>query len=311
MKKLLGILVLGLLWCNVGFAEILELDHGIKINIPKNYEYAQFDQEEFQRVNLQDYLSKKELEDLIEETHTLLGMTGTETTTLIGKKGFADGYASLFEHIIKKKRNPESWSGFSKIDNKCGRKKTEKSQLKCIVNVMNLDPMIQIDIANGTNEEIKELSADLQEIVKNPKDVKEINKSSEIVKNYFGSEYQNEMKLKLTHIDNKQWGFAITGEDNLMGMKAKRLGYAMIYNDHFFSIQAFCMSQTSCKKIKKTNIMILQPYLSPISTSKKIETTATSNSNLAEELKKLSDLYKEGVLTKEEFEKAKKKILSQ
>ena len=238
-------------------------------------------------------------------------MTGTETTTLIGKKGFADGYASLFEHIIKKKRNPESWPGFSKINNKCGRKKTEKSQLKCIVKVMNLDPMIQIDIANGTNEEMKELSAGLQEIEKNPKDVKKINKSSEIVKNYFGSKYQNEIKLKLTHIDNKQWGFAITGKDNLFGMKAKRLGYAMIYNDHFFSIQAFCMSQTSCKKIKKTNIMILQPYLSPISTSKKIETTATSNSNLAEELKKLSDLYKEGVLTKEEFEKAKKKILSQ
>ena len=86
------------------------------------------------------------------------------------------------------------------------------------------------------------------------KDVKKINKSSEIVKNYFGSKYQNEIKLKLTHIDNKQWGFAITGEDNLMGMKAKRLGYAMIYNDHFFSIQAFCMSQTSCKKIKKTNM---------------------------------------------------------
>ena len=35
MKKLLGILVLGLLWCNVGLTEILELDHGIKINIPK------------------------------------------------------------------------------------------------------------------------------------------------------------------------------------------------------------------------------------------------------------------------------------
>ena len=32
---------------------------------------------------------------------------------------------------------------------------------------------------------------------------------------------------------------------------------------------------------------------------------------IADELTKLNDLYKEGVLTKEEFEKAKKKVLSQ
>ena len=49
MKKLLGILVLGLLWCNISFSETIELDQGIKINIPKNYEYLQFDQEEFMR----------------------------------------------------------------------------------------------------------------------------------------------------------------------------------------------------------------------------------------------------------------------
>ena len=261
MKKFLGILVLGLLWCNAGLTEILELDHGIKINIPKNYEYAQFDQEDFQRANLQDYLSKKEIEDTIKETHRLLGMTGTETTTLIGKKGFADGYASLFKHVIEKK-DPQTWTGFNKINNKCGRKKTEKSKLKCIMKVMNLDPMIQIDIANGTNEDMKELSLTLQEVEKNPKDVKKINKGSETVKNNLFSQYQSEINLKITHIDNKQWGFTITGKDNLFGMKAKRLGYTMIYNDHMFSIQAFCISQTNCKKIKKINIEILQPYLS-------------------------------------------------
>ena len=39
--------------------------------------------------------------------------------------------------------------------------------------------------------------------------------------------------------------------------------------------------------------------------------TTISSSGLTEELKGLHDLYKEGVLTKEEFEKAKKKILNQ
>mgnify|MGYP001256061967 CR=1 FL=1 len=44
---------------------------------------------------------------------------------------------------------------------------------------------------------------------------------------------------------------------------------------------------------------------------KKKETKDTSSSsNLTEELKELNKLYKEGVLTKEEFEKAKKKLLN-
>ena len=40
-------------------------------------------------------------------------------------------------------------------------------------------------------------------------------------------------------------------------------------------------------------------------------TISSTSSGIAKELKELSDLYKEGVLTKEEFEKAKKKVLSQ
>jgi hypothetical protein len=40
-------------------------------------------------------------------------------------------------------------------------------------------------------------------------------------------------------------------------------------------------------------------------------TNITSSSGLTEELKELHNLYKEGVLTKEEFEKVKKKVLSQ
>jgi len=44
---------------------------------------------------------------------------------------------------------------------------------------------------------------------------------------------------------------------------------------------------------------------------KKKETKDTSSSsNFTEELKELNKLYKEGVLTKEEFEKAKKKLLN-
>jgi hypothetical protein len=311
MKKFLGILVLGLLWCNVGFAEILELDHGIKINIPKNYEYLQFDQQDHARANMVGIdLSKNEIEDLINEQASLLGMDGTETTIIIAKKGYAEGYGDYYQHLIDGK-SPESWSGYRKFEKKCGKKKSQKSILKCLVKFMKLDPMIQIDIANGTNEDFKEMASSLKEIEgSSKKEIKEINKSFEPTKNSFGSYYKNTLNLKIAYIDNKQWGFEIIGEENMMGMKGKRIGYIMVHNDHAFLIQGYCFSQTTCKNIKKTNIEIIQPYLSPISTGKKIETTSTTSSNLTKELKELNELYKSGALTKEEFEKAKKKLLN-
>ena len=45
------------------------------------------------------------------------------------------------------------------------------------------------------------------------------------------------------------------------------------------------------------------------SENKEIENTSDVNKNLSEELDRLNNLLKEGVLTQEEFEKAKKKIL--
>ena len=42
----------------------------------------------------------------------------------------------------------------------------------------------------------------------------------------------------------------------------------------------------------------------------KIDNSNDINSNIVEQLKQLNSLYKSGILTKEEFEKAKKKILN-
>ena len=41
------------------------------------------------------------------------------------------------------------------------------------------------------------------------------------------------------------------------------------------------------------------------------ENTSIDSSNLSEELSKLNDLYEKGILTKDEFDKAKNKLLNQ
>ena len=68
MKKLLGIVVLGLLWCNIIFAKTIQLDQGVKIKIPNDYEYLQFNQYEFMKGNLEGMeMSKSEIDEIIDQ----------------------------------------------------------------------------------------------------------------------------------------------------------------------------------------------------------------------------------------------------
>ena len=55
-------------------------------------------------------------------------------------------------------------------------------------------------------------------------------------------------------------------------------------------------------KAKKNHLLNLDSYIN--------ENLSTDSSNISDQLKKLNDLYKSGALTKEEFDKAKSKILN-
>ena len=65
------------------------------------------------------------------------------------------------------------------------------------------------------------------------------------------------------------------------------------------------------RRIEKNNGKIKNPVISfkGIPENNEIESTSEVKKNLSEKLNKLNNLLKEGVLTQEEFEKAKKKIL--
>ncbi|MBD1173197.1 SHOCT domain-containing protein [Pelagibacterales bacterium SAG-MED03] len=65
-----------------------------------------------------------------------------------------------------------------------------------------------------------------------------------------------------------------------------------------------------CSKFNSKFNNMIKPVFSTIKKSIKSKTTKSSNNNFVEQLEQLNSLYKSGVLTKEEFEKAKKKILN-
>ena len=78
--------------------------------------------------------------------------------------------------------------------------------------------------------------------------------------------------------------------------------FLFIHNDRPYFMGVDCMGCTKLKKLSLTNMV--EPMLS----SKKNE--VSDNTNLTEQLNSLNELYKSGALTKEEFTKAKEKLLN-
>jgi hypothetical protein len=87
--------------------------------------------------------------------------------------------------------------------------------------------------------------------------------------------------------------------------------YLTIKNDKIFAIYQECIFK--CSNSEKKFGQMIEPIIN-INENKKIKKTNkkinSNHSNIVDQLNSLNELYKSGVLTKEEFEKAKKKILN-
>ena len=81
-----------------------------------------------------------------------------------------------------------------------------------------------------------------------------------------------------------------------------------VKNDHMLLIVSECWVNCS-KQTSKFEKMIKPLFSNNVKIQKKTSNTS-NNYDLTEKLRTLSELYKSGVLTKEEFTKAKKKLLN-
>ena len=119
MKKLLGILVLGLLWCNVVSSKPLEIANNITIRIPENYEYVQFEYKKNlkSQINILDKKDQKILKKIYRLDSKILGLNGKEIVTKIAKKGFSENYSSWINHTAKNKK--EEWIGNEEFRQQC------------------------------------------------------------------------------------------------------------------------------------------------------------------------------------------------
>jgi len=121
-----------------------------------------------------------------------------------------------------------------------------------------------------------------------------------------GSELKNLIKLTKFNIKNNQYNEASMSSKFSMNMGVYKMTidfYGFVRNDKPIIILNSCLNKCP------SNMMYIEKMILPISTIVN-QTSKLKNNDLIDQLKTLSDLYKSGLLTKEEFEKAKKKLLN-
>jgi len=336
IKKLLGIMVLGLLLSGNSMAKTKNIGNGISINVPNEYEYFELTFKQFSsRFPDIDYTdldewgigidskiivlaNKKKSIRLFEDLTTVTGLAKLEDE-------FYEPLLELFENpaLIKivekyvKKKFPNRdldnlseeelnilfYHGFT---DKKFMKKID-IYIRPLINKFNskyefdkITVILNLDKSSSIAEEINKISvADAKQILKDF--IKQMIKESP--KDPMARELKS-MKYKI----NKNHHENLYLQSNWIGKGALQTAQEFIWtshNDKFF----FMMSQCYIKCESTDFLKIIKPtdlYIQSKSLAKENE----NNTDIINQLKSLKKLLDEGVLTQEEFTQAKKKLLN-
>ena len=295
MKKLLGILVLGLLFCNVGFAKIINIENRVNLEVPNDYEYI-------------------ELESIPETMSSAEDVVGQDPKIfLVGNKKsinfsirYIESADELFEPILEKMQQKNFRS----------QKKMEKfigSELNKLFKKNGYEGVVGIIFSNET---IDQIDVELMDLVKEIRSMnnaelkKEVKKYKKEINNWFYNEIGEELKpwakirnFKVAKNKYNDPFVVLTVDYKVPPLRGQTEVYMFIKDNKIILAYFECLN---CS-VKKGSI---EKMFKPTFSANEIKKTSASKSDLSEQIKTLHELYKQGALTKEEFEKAKKKLLN-
>ena len=340
MKKLLGILVLGLLLSGNVEAKTKNIGNGLSINIPNKYKYFE--------------LTFRQLVSRFPE--------------IVSDEQIYDDFGiGMGAKLIVISDNQKTIKFFNDVTSVTGLEKLNRKHVQPLMQKLQdqkfLDKMMKIiqkeepnaDFENMTEEEMVQL---MEKISENPKMIKaferlfkpnikkfnaeyDLDKYTILLIGDKNAEYLEEIKDEsisdLTQIlkdlleefyedtndpslkDIRDWQFEIAKNHNgnlylysdnnfqspYITSKYYSETFWTTHNNKIFIASSICTGKCNASTdlldvIKPTNLFV---------ESNSIATDSTNN-NLVEQLNSLNKLYKSGALTKEEFEKAKKKLLN-
>ena len=294
MKKLLGIVVLGLLWCNTSFAKTINIENKILLNVPENFNYIKIEADE--------------VADYYEEFFSSLGedtafyYIGTDDSIEFANALIND-QDKVLEPIMKKmeKKNFSTEKSMINFVSKEIKKLMKKNKYQGVIWVL------------VSEENLEDTDYDLFEIVESLKNMNkaDMNKATLEYKKELKDELNldeveglnlkiSKFKIEKNKINSPAFDLKIAA--NMFNINWDMEIYGYLKNNKPIIVGSECIGK--CKGVSGIKNMIV--YSNATSTN----TSSESSSSIVDNLNKLNDLYKSGVLTKEEFEKAKKKLLN-
>ena len=318
-KKLLFILALSLLWCNLGFSKIINIENKITLDMPNNHKYIKL--EEDQSLGDVDLSEMFEAFDILEPD---IFMTGPSNlidfyqSLINGEDPMNNEVVSLlFKKLEKKASSFKNEITLNKMIVKEIKKTLKKEKIDfenyIIISKKKISELDLSDlgfdlseIKGMNNEELANLTKELRnEATKEAGDNKTISsgpativiKKLKVSKNKY-----NELFL------NAEINLSIAINDYMSMSNLNYIFFVIEKNDYSYLIISECLVNCSnhAKKFKK----MIKPAFSQKLAIKKNVSSQEISSNIVEQLKQLKQLYEEGALTKEEFEIAKKKLLN-
>ena len=322
MKKLLGIMVLGLFWCNTLSAKILNIENKIQIEVPSSHKFIRYNNEEITE-------SINELKDSIDGIEVDFYLVGPSKYVDLEKALVMDGEDPMENEYVK--------SIIKKYEGKLERKMLQDplkagkwiiSEMKKIMKKEKIDFITYVFVTNKTliemasgEDEIIDMLTELQsmnnsELIKQTKEIKKEIASFEGASRTsyaIGPSTFTYNKLKISK--NKNGNLFLKGPSKFfmainetMTIDAVLNVYLGEHNNRTYAFLSACY--VDCSKFNSKFDKMIKPTFSTKEQIQKTKSTLSADSNLTEQLKTLSELYKSGALTKEEFTKAKKKLLN-
>jgi len=291
MKKVLTLTLIGFFISGIVQAKIISIENRVRLNVPDNFNYIKIDtySEYFQEL----------FEGFGEDANFYY--VGTDSSV-------------EFANLMVTDQNKLLGSIMEKMEKK--KFKTEKSainfisrEMKKLIKKYRYEGVIWVYLSH---ENLEDVDNELFEIVK---EVKNMNKNELIEESKM---YQKKLKdeLGIYNVEGLKMKIAkFKIEKNPMNEPAFDLKlsasmfninwdmeiYGYLDNKKTVLVGSECIGK--CKDIKQVKKKI--NFSNLISTNSSL----TKSSNIVDEINQLNELYKSGVLTKEEFDKAKKKLL--
>jgi hypothetical protein len=295
LKIILQILISGLLWCNTGYAKIINIEDRFSLKVPNNYEYLEIE-------TIPDSFSLAA--DLIGQDPKIF-LIGTKKSINFAQQAYDYG-EDVYDPIVEKieQKNFKSEKQYIKFVGTEMKKFFKKNGYEGIVGLI------------FSNETIDQLDNDLLDFIEDIRGMnnaelkKEVKKYKKEINNWLYNEIGEELKpwvkirnFKVAKNKYNDPFVVLTIDYKVPPLKGQSEVYMFIKDNKIILAYFECLN---CS-VKKGSI---EKMFKPTFSANEIKKTSASKSDLSKQIKTLNELYKQGALTKEEFEKAKKKLLN-